>query len=415
MKRTTTIKFSLISCICIVAITAHTKNLAEVVKHIKDAPSINELVDNIQTVKLPNDISCLIIDLKYRKNTVKILELGEINRSQVSGYDKLYGTGTIWRKMWHELASYKQPIWYIQKEVTHQKEVDKFGYDEFITTGTRLYHDLQNLEMDIKPTSTTTGIVVMRPIKEELLPRKDFKEKYPNILFLNAASALFASNKYLLNLIMKDPILEQFRPTTKVYQKKYSPELATTILQTFGNTPMVIKPLNSANGWGVIICDHKTLDRRLKTILQEPHKLRTLDDKAYSYWADDKNKSFIVQRYEPSDPLTMNENTYDATMRVVVFLSHIDGKFRLSFLGSYWKLPQMPLEGPGSLLEKHKSNVHQKGLISSAKLSKKDEQNVYEKLKDVVQLMYFKMLYIKGKTIDDISKGHTDPIDDDHH
>ena len=106
-----------------------------------------ELVDTPEAFEnLPHDISCFIVDLKLRDATIKILELGEINRSYLEGHDRLYGPGTIWKTMWDKMSEFGLPVWYVGTEVASKERKRKFALDYFESLGGTSFSSIRNLE-----------------------------------------------------------------------------------------------------------------------------------------------------------------------------------------------------------------------------------------------------------------------------
>lgn len=360
------------------------------------------------------DISFLIADLKYDGNSIKILELGEGTRSYFCGHEQLFGDGKIWHRLWLYLKQFELPIWYVGEEPSTVKKKKQIDYETFCSIGGMCVDNLTDLQEDpifqkrnrmaiknFHQTKNYAGVIIFR---RHRLPReiiKEFKQKHPHFLFLNNASSPHVNNKKLTNLLFNDKFLKSFKPQWKVYPKEYTNILAKTIQNDFSTTDTyVIKPLNAANGWGVIITDKDHLDENLKTILENKKKLLSSQDTSYSYWARDLNKSFLVEAYVPSKKVIVDEKPYDATMRVVFTLSLNDNKINTSFLGSYWKLPAHSLEEPGTLNEQHKSKIRI-GTPSSAKVNSQDLQHVKSLMSSMLPRLYANMLVTKMVSFND--------------
>ena len=99
----------------------------------------------------------------------------------------------------------------------------------------------------------------------------------------------------------------------------------------------MIKPLNAFKGSGIIITHASNLDDHLRNILpmeKRSKKIRstTSVSDAEKYWLKDKNQNFIVEEYEASQPIEVESNLYDPTMRMVFTLHYDEGKIHLTFL-----------------------------------------------------------------------------------
>jgi hypothetical protein len=155
-------------------------------------------------------------------------------------------------------------------------------------------------------------------------------------------------------------------------------------------------------GNGIIIVERNELDKTLKRILCPENKsiLQHMKDTSYSYWHRDKNQSFIVESYETSKPIPVNGKLFNGTMRVVFVLTHDltqeNDIIDVHFLGSYWKLPILPISANGTMNEKNKSNI-KKGTIPSAKVAPKDYETVKQELRKILPKIYKKMLFNQKK------------------
>lgn len=371
--------------------------------------AINELAKNIQNQEspLPTDISCFIADIKFDGEHIKILEFGEITKSYFKGHDTLYGKGKIWEGLWNILADYKLPMWYVGKKLEKKAQKDLTAFKTFVSLGGKTADTMELLKQhetfkkqkkrgfsrDEQCINNHKGIVAIRRYRLPKYLRNKFIRENPGFLILSDAAAPFVGNKYRTSQLFDDEELKQFRPRWKKYSKRYKPELAQTIINDLQTDTVVIKPLNSANGWGVIIVDKDELDETLQLILCKDNKttLRKTYDKTYSHWARDNNRSFIVESYEKSKPITVANNQFDATMRMVFVLTHECNDIGLQFLGGYWKLPVLALSEEGTLTEKHKSKISTKR-PSSAEISPEDTKKVQDILSYVLPKIYRKML-----------------------
>jgi hypothetical protein len=385
-------------------------------------PALQELLldtgftRNIKEV--PTEISFLIADLKFNKSKLKILEMGESTKSYFKGHEQLYGQGQIWKALWKRLEELNLPVWYVGKKLRCQWEQLQINAPNFTRINGEFATSIEQLEnlTSFKEANRKTknsnpklikdyaGIIIFRHCKEDHFVRNDFKNRHPNLLILNASSGLHVNNKFYTNLLFADPEVHNHRPRCRAYPKKYSFDLASKIISDLRCNTVVIKPLNSANGWGVIIVAKKDLDDILKLILTERAKIKTFKDKTYSHWAYDNNKLFLVEEYVPSKTIFVDGKPYDGTMRVAFALTHeIDDcddeieNVKLDFLGSYWKLPSKPITESGTLTELHKSNVKHGNGPASAKVSPKDLNCVKKILSKLLPKIYITMLKTKPK------------------
>ena len=145
--------------------------------------------------------------------------------------------------------------------------------------------------------------------------------------------------------------------------------------------------------------EKKDLDKTLYTIFEESEKIAKMDDTSYSYWAQDANKTFLIEQYERSKLIKLpNDATksYDATLRIVFSISYQNETMHLKIFNGYWKLPLKAQEEEGSLTEKIKSKINP-DRASSLKLSTEDKALVSTILKKYVPIVYYRMLAEQNK------------------
>ncbi|MBX9831348.1 ankyrin repeat domain-containing protein [Candidatus Babeliales bacterium] len=371
------------------------------------------LVNDVETRlhHLPIDISFVISDLKFDKDgNVKILELGEGPRSYFKGHETLYGKGKIWESMWHYFSQLGLPVWYVGRKPDSLWTQATIGGKKFIEIGGQFADSLTELKRDplfqklaALPTSSQPqalaeckGIIVLRHHYTSKGLLQDFKKNYPDFIILDSVTSAYVNNKYTTSLLFNDDRLKAYKPRWKAYPKIYTKDLAQTIINDLKTNTVVLKPLSAANGWGVLIVDKHDLDTTLRMILKNTASVATNPDKSYNYWAQDRNRDFLVEEYVPSKTITVRGKEYDATMRVVFLLSYHDGKIYTTFLGHYWKLPLHALDADVDLTKKHKSKIGSNDQIpSSAKVAPEDCEQVKKVLQEFLPKIYLKMLLSK--------------------
>lgn len=351
------------------------------------------------------DISIMIADLKYNKETIKILEFGEGTKSCFKGYNKLYGTGKIWEQFWHKLHEYGLPIWYVGRPPTSKEQQKTIAYQTLIRKGGMFCANLVELQNHrifkalkhkaIRNTgqaiSDYNGIIIFKRYRGQKEQIQSFKKKHPNFIFIDQAVKPFVNNKYTTSQVFQKTNLNSFRPAWKVYPKQYSSTLAKKIINDLGSQTIVIKPLNSANGWGVIIVTYDQLDEILDLIINRPHILSNNPDRTFKHWSRDQNKNFLVERYEPSNIITIEGKDYDPTMRVVFTLEYNNQEVSVTWLGSYWKLPAISLSEEGTLTKKHKSKINNER-TSSTIVDPHDYSTVKTHFEQIMPTLYTHML-----------------------
>lgn len=378
--------------------------LAEHLHRVEITPAVFKSIIQRPLETIPQSLAMLIADLKIdATGRMCILELGEGPLSYFKGHDALFPKGLIWRRLWEYLAQKNVPIWYVGDARRAKQESEMIDAEAFQKLGGVFCKSLHELEasMLFKNTIARThsnniaqaGFVLLRHHSTNTAMRNYFKKKYPEIILINDSARQFVSSKFMTNLLFaNDPRLKKFRPNCKTYDKEYSTELVKAIHKDFAQDNMVvIKPLNGANGWGVIITNHKELDNELKKILLNKKALKDLGDTTYAYWYNDKNQHFIVESFIPSKPIISKKQEFDATMRQAFIIESNPAGIEVTFIGSYWKLPAASIKSKCSLTEIHKSNI-KAGTTPSAKVSLEDDLAVQVELSIALPILYTKML-----------------------
>ena len=379
-------------------------HLANHLHHVAITQAIFSAIMRHKKPVVGPSFSMLIADLKLSTDGhVTFLELGEGPLSYFKGHDALYPKGLIWQRFWQHLAQKKLPMWYVGDLARAKRETTIIDATTFKDCGGMFCKSLHELEATTnfkniierarKAGMPQAGFVLLRHHTTNVAMRNYFKKNYPEITLINDPVRQFASSKFMTNLLFTDDdTLQNFRPVCHAYAKEYSSALITAIHEDFASHDlMVIKPLNAANGWGVIIAAHESLDHELKKILYNKKALEGLDDPTYSYWPTDKNEHFLVEAFVPSKPICINHREYDATMRQVFILESNASTIDVTFIGSYWKLPALPINSTGSLTALHKSNV-KSGNKPSAIVSPEDDAIARHALRFALPKMYTKML-----------------------
>ena len=367
------------------------------------------------TVKIPEnslplvnaDITYMIADMKFNGTGIRILEFGEGTRSRFEGYDALNKKGAMWGQFWNHLASFNLPIYYVAPEMlpAHAAEINYRTFSDL--GGKHIFNMYQAMDIAKKYSpkknrankthiSDYTAIIVIRHLDASSPIIRAFKKRFPDFLILDSSSAPFLNNKYTTSLLFDaHEELKQLRPPSKLYTKKYSPDLAQSIDNDFADTNIVvIKPLTACKGYGIIMTLKKDLDAILYNILEKTDAIYASDDTSYSYWAYDTNDSFLIERYEKSTLVQLpNDETksYDATMRMVFVLSYQDDTIHFKLLDGYWKLPLKAQEEDGTLTEKIKSKINP-NRQSSVLVQKETTDAVCAILKKNMPAVYHRML-----------------------
>jgi len=382
------------------------------------------------------DISFLIADAKFRrdpytnKGTIKILELGPGPLSKFKGYDALYGKGKIWEKYWKLMSKFNLPIWLVSSQasaatpfVYRRSFAQQNGLDVLKKKGGIVISSLSALENNSKfkraarfkmrspEISKYKGIVILkrpngnrqcrctgrssagrcRLCKYASAVRK-FKGKYPQFLYAGEAGFPYGSSKARLARLFNDAEIKAYKPQFKICSKKYHRRLAEDITKEVTSKFLVIKPVNAWRGCGIMIIERSQLDAVLKGILVNNNLLKAMDRSAASYWAHDRNSTFLVESFERSKEIVYAGAKYDPTLRVVFVLIKDKESIDIKFLGFYWKLPSQPINADCSFTDKHKSKINKQLGSGSARVSKSDKKEIKRLMREFMLTAYSKML-----------------------
>lgn len=356
---------------------------------------------------IPADISFCIVDLKYNKPYLKICELGEGIESGFHGHQTIYGRNVLWNNFWDFIKNLKQQIYVIG--ITSHRSIRKefpFAFDKLTSMNAIFDDSFQSLETNKQfriinhqhkqlalRLDDSAGILI--PLRPQDIYKDNARclSKYPALLLLDNATRSIVLNKLITHLMFKDDILlEEYRPQCMIVPKRYSTEMSLEIISSIPAEFFVIKPLNAWKGRGIIFTSRNNLDITLKAILSDTIlKTNIVHSQELEFWKSYEKNYFLVEAFEPSQSIKINNKKYDATMRVALGLAYDNGEIIIKFFGCYWKLPKKSLAENGSFEEKHKSHIDNKR-VCSAKVDKQTEAEVYEILEKILPTVYKKMI-----------------------
>ena len=362
--------------------------------------------------QLPKDLSFCIADLKFNNTTVnsdgsrgslKILEFGEGGRSKFKGHDALYGTGTMWAFFWRYMAAYNVPMWLVSmpEDAGLRKEINM---DLFAQLGGQEAKNITDLRQHIETSlyqqhgvvtaqhrQDYAAMVLIKKGRPTKTVRK-MKEEFPNVIFVGDMSNKFVNNKYRMSLLFMTDELKKYRPQCKTCPVKYDPGMAQALINELGCDIFVIKPVNSSRGRGILMVAKHELDATLRLLFENPAGLlETNLSEEHKYWATYKSPFFLVEQYEPSKPIIIDEQPYDATMRLVFTIDCCAQDVNVTIFDGYWKLPAFPLTADCSLTDKHKSHIIP-GLLSSVKIASEDFADAKMLMEDALRKVYWQMV-----------------------
>jgi len=370
-----------------------------------------------------NSIDFFCVDLKYNHGVLKILEFQDGPQAGLRAYDEVFGNkGAVWHRFWDWLTQFNVPIWYIgilphdvQDGQFSHYDKDRLEFDYFLKNIGRYVENLAYLERDSefkkicnKPAQKKAllqgckGILLVKDDMSHVMIKK-FAKKYPDFIFINQYSRHHSNSKFLTDQLFQDQELKQFRPYAQCFPKEYTPTLARDIINEFQADYYMIKPVNSSRSNGVIMAKKEDLDNVLKKVLVEKknHKARynfshrPSKTITYDYWLGDNNSTFIVEKYEPSQYISVNNKLYDPTMRAVCVMYNNNGKIVAEVLEAFWKIPPQAISDNGDLTEMHVSKYRSDlGQLTKEDLTVKPDDMVTLRnlLSSVMSKIYMKIL-----------------------
>ena len=261
--------------------------------------------------QIPVDITFLIADLKYNeKQGIKICEIQPGSLSVFNGYDYIKdGYGLVPKMFCNFTKQFQKLGWYIFHDVSDNKFKDillEKGWTTeesletllrnpfFLSIARMPVHDPYNL-LDYH------GILWARQWKS--MPMEDFRYYFPGVILIDGAVFPYKGDKFKMGqLLAADERLKKIKPQWSAYPKLFSEELIKQILQDIPSNILVIKPMKSTRGNGIIIIQREDLEPTLKYILTEDSdNLENNPDPSYNHWGHDPCKGFIVEEFVESE------------------------------------------------------------------------------------------------------------------
>lgn len=305
-------------------------------------------------VQATADISFVVIDLKYNKRQgIKICEIQPGSFSRFSGSDLLEGINAVPNRYCDLLDQYQLKSYFTHPLYQKMKEV-------FIQRGWKSIHSIHELIGKEKPNRDLDDLFDYDACLFSLDLQSILKGnsiKFPQVLFLDRAILPYCQNKYIMSCTLdKIEEMKKLRPIWKVYYKGVSEALVNQIKVDIPGDIVVIKPLQSTMGRGVIIVEKKDLKATLEYIFcSSKETLLNELERSYSHYAIDTSNCFLVEEFISSDPIYFEELPYDCTMRVVAVLSYHKKIADIAFLSEYWYSPHKPMTQDYTLIQSHKA------------------------------------------------------------
>lgn len=357
------------------------------------------------------DLSFGIADIKYDTNSLKILELGEGTTSMFTGYENIYGQGSMWEKIWSFLIQqiksltqdFSPHIFFIDQDLYTAPNQKVLALGQLMQRGdvaVEHHEALFDHETFIKSQQLSTlaqsphGLLIIRHFSAQEQWIQKLYTQTNGLLLCNEAIAPFVNNKKFTDALFFGP-LRIYRPYTKIITKKNALATAKEALCESASKNFVIKPLSACKGNGIIFTARNNLTTELKKLFGPQQRGPQSLSPAERYWQDDVENEFIVESCETSKPTTVQGRQFDGTLRLVYGLTHAYGTVTTTLLGCYWKLPQKPITAQCPPDEKKLSHISGK-TQSSAPVSCEDYEAISEQFLPLMTALYNQMIIQKG-------------------
>lgn len=324
--------------------------------------------------KYPVDISYMVADLKYsQEHGLKICEVQHGALSAVRG--DLYlsgGDGIISPMIANFFTRFPQKKWaagFVYLPLQRSFAAKEWQIEQSLETVLKNSTFLAcAAKRPIDPYSIASYAGIVYADFDLVRNFSRYRNAYPGILFLNAATFPYWQDKAKMNTLFDlNDELKQYKADWRLYPKNYDTQLSATIQKDIPSEFYVIKPQGEFSGHGVIVVAREDLDNVLHMILKPAASLAKHTDKKYAFWSKHKEDTFIVEKYYSSDyvafllPLIgsglhgIEEYHYDGTIRFVFILHYDKGVMSYHGIGGFWKFPVKALEQEGTLNEKRTS------------------------------------------------------------
>ncbi len=309
----------------------------------------------------PVDISYLVCDCKYSKeHGIKICELQHGSLSALQGDIAIHGgdgkISPMIADFFDQFAVKKCATGSIYPPVKRSLAERGWNVEQRLS---ELLHDAAFLEVaelaPVDPSSIASYKAMVYADFDIARNCASYTKAFPGILFLNEAILPYWRDKYKMNVLFDTcEELKTYKAEWRLYPKKYDTELSRAIKDEMPAELYVIKPRSEVLANGVIVVASDDLDNVLQMITKPKKNLKTHPDKKYSYWWNNDDESFLIEKYYSSDFLTSPESGYhyDATIRIAFILKYDKEMISYHSLGGFWKLPLKALEEEGTLNEK---------------------------------------------------------------
>lgn len=350
----------------------------------------------------PVGFTFMIADLKHNEEEgIKICELQSGTFSAFRGYDWLAGEpGLVPKRVIQMLSQFNHKL-FVDPYTIEESAIRQEMKNEHIPM-IRKYTDLiksksflELAELPVENPYDLSSYHVLLIAKKSYFKKQleSFREKFPNVLILDVDCFPWWRNKHKMTTLFQDsPELEALKPKWKLVEKTMSQAELAKSSQWFEADYVVIKPLSSLLGKGVIVLKRSELPKILTLICKEKSKLKDHQDKTYHYWATHQSNELIIEEFHYSDPVYvehLDNKPYDGTLRIAFMLWLHKGEIHMDFVEAHWKLPYKSLIEEGTFMQLHKSYDH---VPHFACIDQERLENIQDTLRKTMPMIYLKML-----------------------
>jgi hypothetical protein len=363
--------------------------------------------------KCKPDVSFGIADIKYSDGSLKILEFGEGTLSKFKGFDSIYGTGAMLSRIYKFCAEECKQLFVVDHDLEFPNKRTAAGYPMLLKKHAVVYYSRDDMLSVPKNNTKAEGagegaqLLVLQSRRASHKRIQNINAVYPSMRVANAAISPFVNNKKQTDKLFTKE-LRDYRPYTAVVEKRDAQNQVAAILEACPAKYFVLKPIASSRGIGILFAHRDQLELMFKKLFSnyglksivgkikkiiDPHGTSILSkSNNVKFWQYNTDTHFIIESCESSKAVTVDNKSYDATLRLSYGLIHKDGYVEAKAIGYYWKLPRLSLDTKGSFTNKKLSRIGASNKNSAAALAPEDETAVTALMLPILNNVYTKMI-----------------------
>lgn len=359
--------------------------------------------------KCKPDVSFGIADIKYNDGSLKILEFGEGTLSKFEGFDSIYGTGAMLSRIYEFCAKECRQLFVVDHNLEFPNKQTAAGYPTLLKKHAVVHYSGDDMLSVPKNNTNAEGaqLLVFQRRRASHKSIQKINAVYPSMRIANAAISPFVNNKQQTDKLFTKE-LRDYRPYTAVVAKRDAQNQVEAILEACPAKYFVLKPIASSRGIGILFAHRDQLELMFKKLFSnyglksivgkikkifDPHGTSILSkSNNVKFWQYNTDTHFIIESCESSKAVTVDNKSYDATLRLSYGLIHKDGYVEAKAIGYYWKLPRLSLDTKGSFTNKKLSHIGPSNKNCAAALAPEDETAVTELMLPILNNVYTKMI-----------------------